>query len=227
MSKPAAESIHRLPSIVRCDVAGSVASAASAIAVAGALSARGAGDGGGDQYISGMTLPAGTTEHRAAGAAGRTARAAVTVVSDKRTLTTDESGPLARRLLETAGHVVTDFALLPNDELGTRAHVVALLDRDDVDLVILCGGTGLSAKDRTVEAVRPLLEKELPGFGELFRLLSFQEQVGTAAILTRALAGSARGKLVVSLPGSSAAVELALTKVLLPELQHLLHELRR
>lgn len=174
-----------------------------------------------------MPIPDGTTEHRAAARERAPVRCAIVVVSDKRTLSTDESGPLARTLLESAGHVVTDFALIPNDEANTRAHVARLIARDDVDAVILAGGTGLGAKDRSVEAVRPLLEKELPGFGELFRMLSFQEQIGTASILTRALAGSGKGRLIVSLPGSRAAVELALTRVLLPELQHLLHELRR
>lgn len=174
-----------------------------------------------------MTLPAGTTEHRAAGAARVAARIAIVIVSDTRTTATDESGPLARRLITDAGHTVTHYALLPNDELGTRAHVGALIAREDVDVVLLSGGTGLGAKDRTVEAVRPLLTKELPGFGELFRMLSYQHQIGTAAILTRSLAGGAGETLVVSLPGSKAAVELALTMVLLPELQHVMHELRR
>jgi molybdopterin adenylyltransferase len=174
-----------------------------------------------------MTLPDGTTAHRAAGAARAPVRVAVVVVSDTRTIDTDESGPLARRLLTDAGHAVTAFALIPNDEPRTRAHVLQLLAREDVDVIILSGGTGLGAKDRTVEAVRPLLQKELPGFGELFRMLSYQEQIGTASILTRALAGGVNGRLVVSLPGSKAAVELALTRVLLPELQHVLHELRR
>ena len=149
------------------------------------------------------------------------------IVTDTRTAETDESGPLARRLITEAGHTVSDFALLPNDETGTRAHVARLLSRDDVDVVVLSGGTGLGSKDRTVEAVRPLIEKELPGFGELFRMISYQEQIGTAAILTRSLAGGVNGKLIVSLPGSKAAVDLALTKVLLPELKHVLHELRR
>ncbi len=174
-----------------------------------------------------MTLPDGTTEHRAAARERAPVRCAIVVVSDKRTASTDESGPLARRLLESAGHVVTDFALIPNDEANTRTHVAQLIARADVDAVILAGGTGLGAKDRTVEAVRPLLEKELPGFGELFRMISYQQQIGTSAILTRALAGGVQGKLIVSLPGSKAAVDLALTKVLLPELQHLMHELRR
>jgi molybdopterin adenylyltransferase len=174
-----------------------------------------------------MTLPTGTTEHRAAGATRAAVQVAIVIVTDTRTLATDESGPLARRLLSDAGHTVSDFALLPNHEANTRAHVARLLSRDDVDVVILSGGTGLGSKDRTVEAVRPLIEKELPGFGELFRMLSFQHQIGTAAILTRALAGGVNGKLIVSLPGSKAAVELALTMVLLPELKHVMHELRR
>lgn len=158
---------------------------------------------------------------------GAGARIAIVIVSDKRTLETDESGPLARALLTAAGHAITDFALIGNDEPATRTHVANLIARDDVDVVLLSGGTGLGVKDRTVEAVRPLLEKELPGFGELFRMISCQEQIGTSSILTRALAGSVNGKLIVSLPGSKAAVDLALRKILIPELPHLMHELRR
>ena len=174
-----------------------------------------------------MTLPAGTSEHRAAAAQQSAVQIAIVIVSDKRTKETDESGPLARALLTAAGHTIVDFVLLPNDEPRTRAHVAQLIAREDVDVVLLSGGTGLSVRDRTVEAVRPLLEKELPGFGELFRMISYQEQIGTSSILTRALAGGINGKLIVSLPGSKAAVDLALTKILIPELQHLMHELRR
>jgi molybdopterin adenylyltransferase len=174
-----------------------------------------------------MTLPEGTAEHRAAAEKRAGARIAIVIVSDKRTIATDESGPLARTLLTEAGHIIADFALLPNDELGTRTHIAQLIARDDVDVVLLSGGTGLGAKDRTVEAVRPLLEKELPGFGELFRMISYQEQIGTSSILTRALAGGVNGKLIVSLPGSKAAVDLALRKILISELPHLMHELRR
>jgi len=177
--------------------------------------------------FSQMTLPIGTSEHRRDAATRAPVQVAIVVVSDNRTAETDESGPLVRWLLIQAGHTVAGLALIPNHEANTRAHVEALIARDDVDAVILCGGTGLSAKDRTVEAIRPLMEKELPGFGELFRLISYQEQIGTAAILTRAMAGTVNGKLIVSLPGSKAAVELALKKVLLPELQHVMHELRR
>jgi molybdenum cofactor biosynthesis protein B len=169
---------------------------------------------------------AGTAAHRAA-AAELVVRCAVVIVTDTRTIETDESGPLAQRLIEQAGHEVLHRALLPNDEARVRGEVQALLARDDIDAVVLSGGTGLGARDRTVDAVRPLIERELPGFGELFRWVSYSEQIGTAAILSRAFAGSARGRLVVSLPGSKAAVDLALTKLLLPELRHVLHEIRR
>ena len=173
-----------------------------------------------------MSESASTTGHRAA-AASRTARCAVIIVSDSRTAETDESGPLARRLIEAAGHRVVVQALLPNDQARLQDEVASLIARDDVDVILLSGGTGLSARDCTVEAVTPLLEKELRGFGELFRWVSFQEQIGTAAMLTRAVAGVARGRLIVSLPGSTAAVELALTRLLLPELPHLLREIGR
>ncbi len=172
-------------------------------------------------------VPAGTAQHRAEGAGRSGARCSVLTVSDSRTEADDVSGQLMQRLLRDEGHTVVGYRLLPNDEAAVRAHVVAELARADVDAVLCTGGTGLGSRDRTVEAVRPLLEKELPGFGELFRLLSYQEQVGAAAMLSRAVAGGVRGKLVVSLPGSSAAVELALTKLLLPELRHVLRELAR
>jgi molybdopterin adenylyltransferase len=174
-----------------------------------------------------MTLPPGTASHRAEGDALPALRCAVLTVSDSRTIETDESGKAMQRLLGDAGHVTADYALLPNDEVLVRGHVHALITRRDIDAILITGGTGLGSKDRTVEAVRSLLDKELPGFGELFRVVSFQEQIGAAAILSRAVAGSANGKLVVSMPGSKAAVELALTRILLPELRHAIRELRR
>jgi molybdenum cofactor biosynthesis protein B len=173
-----------------------------------------------------MTGSPSTAGHRAE-AAGRVARCAVITVSDSRTEETDESGPLARRLLEESGHAISEHTLLRNDEPHVRATVASLVERGNIDLIILSGGTGLGSRDRTIEAVRPLLERELPGFGELFRWVSFSEQIGTAALLTRALAGVAGKTLIVSLPGSKAAVELALTRLLLPELRHLLREVQR
>ena len=174
-----------------------------------------------------MTLPPGTTSHRAEGDALAALRCAIVTVTDTRTVDNDESGVAIKRLIEAAGHRMADYTLLPNNEARVRGQIRALVARNDIDVVLLTGGTGLGSKDRTVEAVRSVIEKELPGFGELFRMVSFQEQVGTAAILSRAVAGSANGKLVVSMPGSKAAVELALTRILLPELRHAVRELRR
>jgi molybdopterin adenylyltransferase len=174
-----------------------------------------------------MTLPPGTTSHRAEGDALPALRCAIVTVTDSRTIDTDESGKAMHRLLEVAGHAIADYTILPNNEARVRGHVRTLIARADIDAVLITGGTGLGSKDRTVEAVRGLLEKELPGFGEIFRILSFQQQIGAAAILTRAVAGSASGKFIVSMPGSLAAVELALTQIVVPELRHIVRELRR
>lgn len=172
-------------------------------------------------------LPEGTAAHRADAARFATLRAAVLTVTDSRTRETDVSGDRLQDGLTAAGHIVVVRDLLPNDEARVRAHVEQWLGRDDLDVIVITGGTGLGSRDRTIEAVRSLLEKEIPGFGELFRLLGYQEQVGTATMLSRATAGSAHGKLVVSLPGSAAAVGLALERLILPEAAHLLREIRR
>jgi molybdenum cofactor biosynthesis protein B len=171
--------------------------------------------------------PDGTAQHRREAHSLGALAIAVLTVSDSRSEATDESGPLARHLLEAAGHRIARHALLPNDEPRVRALVEQWLDARDLHAIVITGGTGLGSKDRTVEAVTPLFEKEIPGFGELFRLLSYQEQIGTTAILSRAVAGSAKGAVIVSLPGSSKAVELGLSRVLIPELRHLLREIRR
>lgn len=171
--------------------------------------------------------PEGTAAHRAESNRLGALHCAVLTVSDSRSAATDESGPLARRLLEAAGHHIVLHDLLPNDEARVRALVASWLERGDLHAIIITGGTGLGSKDRTVEAVTPLFEKEIPGFGELFRYLSFAEQIGTTAILSRAVAGSAKGAVVVSLPGSAKAVELAVSRILVPELRHLLREIRR
>ena len=174
-----------------------------------------------------MTTPPGTASHRAEGDALEGVRCAVVTVSDSRTVETDESGALIKQLLTVAGYEVADYALLPNMEARVRGHVRTLVARADVDVVLLTGGTGLGSRDRTVEAVRELFDKELPGFGELFRMLSFNQQIGAAAILSRAVAGASGGTLIVSMPGSRAAVDLAMTHILLPEMRHAVRELRR
>lgn len=148
---------------------------------------------------------------------------AVITASDSRTPETDESGRLIRELLKQAGHTVAHYEILPDTPERIRAAVNESLPR--LDGVIISGGTGITARDSTIEAIRPLLNKELEGFGELFRMLSYNE-VGSAAFLSRALAGTAYGKIVVALPGSPNACRLAMEKLLLPELGHIAHLLK-
>jgi molybdenum cofactor biosynthesis protein B len=145
---------------------------------------------------------------------------AVLAVSDTRTAADDTSGRRIKELLSAAGHVVEHYEVLRDDASAVAARVRELLDSPKVAAVILTGGTGLAPRDTTFEAVRGILDKEISGFGELFRYLSFAE-IGPAAMLSRATAGVAREKIVVSIPGSTAAVELALTKLVLPELGHM------
>jgi molybdenum cofactor biosynthesis protein B len=155
--------------------------------------------------------------------AQRTLSAAVLTVSDTRTLETDTGGALLAELLDAGGHRVVERALVPDEIESIRAAADRLLARDDVQVLLLTGGTGIAARDVTPEALAPLLDRELPGFGELFRALSYQE-IGSAAMLSRAFAGTARGRVVAALPGSRAAIRLAVEKLLLPELPHLAAE---
>lgn len=173
-----------------------------------------------------MTVPEGTQAHRNDARKFTVLRCAVLTVSDSRTAETDESGRYLREALAAAGHTVLDHGLLPNDEDRVRSQVQAWLGRDDLELIVLTGGTGLGSRDRTIEVVRPLLEKEMPGFGELFRMLSFQD-IGPAAMLSRATAGLRAGRIIVSLPGSEKAVRLAMERLLLPELGHLVQQATR
>jgi molybdenum cofactor biosynthesis protein B len=155
----------------------------------------------------------------------RPAVCAIVTVSDTRTPATDASGTCIRALLEAAGHRVVGYTIVPDDPRDVRGRLDAFLADPEVDAVIVNGGTGLAARDTTYETVAALLDKRLDGFGELFRMLSW-EQVGAAAMLSRATAGTARGKILASLPGATAAVELAMTKLLLPELAHMVHLVR-
>lgn len=159
--------------------------------------------------------------HRAA--APRSLAAVVVTVSDTRTLADDTGGALLAELLEGAGHRVVERVIVRDEIEAIRAAVDAALRRDGVHAVLLTGGTGIAARDVTPEAIEPLLERPIPGFGELFRILSYQE-IGSAALLSRACAGTARGRVVAALPGSRAAIRLALEKLLLPELPHLAAE---
>lgn len=148
-----------------------------------------------------------------------TITAAVITISSSRTPETDESGQAARNLLQGAGIEVTYYALVPDRIEHIRTALVLAMDH--ANCIILTGGTGLTPDDRTIEAIRPFIEKEMEGFGEIFRLKSFQE-IGTAAILSRALAGISHGKAIFSLPGSVAAVTLGTRELILPEIRHIL-----
>src|SRR5258708_21858383 len=162
-------------------------------------------------------------EHHQHAGAHKHLKAAIITASDTRTAADDESGPVIRAALEGAGHTIAHYAVLPDDREQIRATVIDHLSRED--LVIINGGTGIAPRDSTIEAIRPILNKELEGFGELFRMLSYQE-IGSAAFLSRALAGTANGKIVIALPGSPDACRLAMEKLLIPELGHMAHLLK-
>ncbi len=141
-------------------------------------------------------------------------------------LVDDPSGDSIVETLKRAGHGVCFREIVPDDKVLIGKYVSRALGSEDVDAIIMCGGTGISPKDVTIEAVRPMLVKTLPGFGELFRKLSFDE-IGTSAVLTRALAGVAdQGKAVFCIPGSPQAVRLVLEKLILPEAGHILKHAR-
>jgi molybdopterin adenylyltransferase len=163
-------------------------------------------------------------EHRAT--APTSAACYVLTVSDTKAPDTDTSGALIRELLTAAGHRVTGSAIV-RDEPAEVTRLVRTACADlAVDVVILTGGTGITSRDSTFEAIEALLDKRLSGFGELFRMLSFEE-IGPAAMLSRAQMGIHARHIVVSLPGSPNACRLALERLLIPELGHLLREVRR
>jgi molybdenum cofactor biosynthesis protein B len=163
-------------------------------------------------------------EHKAR--APRQVTCAVLTVSDTRTPDTDTSGRAIASLLAEAGHPVAARHIVRDEPAEIRGWIESQLRSDAVQAVIVTGGTGITSRDRTYEAVAGLLDMRLDGFGELFRMLSYQE-IGAAAMLSRACAGVASRKLLVLLPGSEAAVRLAMTKLLLPELGHLVREINR
>lgn len=164
-------------------------------------------------------------EHRAEAQNLGPVHLAVITVSDTRTPDTDRSGQLIRELTTTAGHVVSGYALVKDEPEQIRAALEEFCD-SEAEAVLTNGGTGISRRDQTCDLIQGLLEKTLPGFGEIFRMLSFEE-VGAAAQLSRAIAGVYRGRVIYCMPGSSNAVRLAMEKLILPEVRHLTAELRR
>lgn len=156
----------------------------------------------------------------------RSVRVHVVTVSTSRTDATDTSGPLLRELIAEHGHAVAGHTLVADDPAAIGAALEALLADGSVEAVVLTGGTGVSARDCTPRVVRERLDRELPGFGELFRMVSFQA-IGSAAMLSTAVGGIARGRPVFALPGSPNACRLAMEKLILPELGHLVSEVSK
>lgn len=172
-----------------------------------------------------MTDPISTPqEHKAA--APESVRCFVITVSDTRTLATDTGGQTVVDRLQSAGHVVVDRSIIPDEPEVMRRLLIAIQQRPEVDAILMTGGTGISSRDQTCETVTPMLTKVLPGYGELFRMLSFAE-IGSAAMLSRATGGLFGRQVLLTMPGSRAAVQLAMDQVILPELSHLVREARR
>ena len=153
-------------------------------------------------------------------------RVALMITSDTRTPETDETGKTAIRLLEEAGHEVAAYAIVKNDAGKIGGAFEAFRDDEGVQVIITSGGTGIGVKDKTVDTVTGHFDRRLEGFGELFRRLSFDD-IGIAAMISRATAGVSGGKIVFCLPGSSGAMEMALTEIIIPALGHMLWELNR
>lgn len=150
-------------------------------------------------------------------------RCKIVTVSDTRTYETDKSGQIIHEQLQQADIIVAAYEIVKDDVFAIRK---AVQIKEQVDVILINGGTGFTKRDVTIEAIQPLLEKEMVGFGELFRFLSY-EQIGSAAMLSRALAGSMNNMMVFCMPGSTNAVRLAMEKLILPEIRHLVWELRR
>jgi len=150
----------------------------------------------------------------------------VVTVSDTRTLETDRGGQLVVELLTAAGHQATAREIVPDEPAKIGPLVERLADPAAVDAVLITGGTGIAARDRTFETISGLLTKTMPGYGELFRMLSYAD-IGPAAMLSRAVGGVINNVIVLTMPGSVAAVKLAMEKLIVPEIGHLVYEARK
>ena len=164
--------------------------------------------------------------HQHRESAPETVRVAVLTISDTRTPETDTGGDVVEESMRGAGHEVVAREIVRDEAASIRTTLVDFLARSDVDAVVTTGGTGISARDTTYEVVERMIEKRLDGFGELFRVLSYEE-IGAAAVLSRAVAGAVGSKFVASLPGSRNAVRLGMEKLLVPEIAHIVFELRK
>lgn len=151
----------------------------------------------------------------------------VATVSDTRTVGTDKSGKLIKELLKEKGHRCERHLIVPDEQEEIDELIKKGIADNRVEAILLTGGTGISVRDVTIEVVEKNIEKEISGFGEIFRMLSYTEDIGSAAIMSRAIAGVKNRKAIFAMPGSSGAVKLAMNKLILPELSHIVHELHK
>ena len=158
--------------------------------------------------------------------APRSVSCAVLTISDSRTEQDDESGRLIRQRLSENGHPVLFYSIVKNEVEPIRKKIQELLGQEELQVIITSGGTGVSHRDVTVDTISSILEKKLDGFGELFRLLTYQE-IGTPSIMSRAIAGVAESKVIICFPGSLGAATLAMDKIILPEIGHMVREATR
>ncbi|PLS14841.1 molybdenum cofactor biosynthesis protein [Bacillus sp. M6-12] len=151
----------------------------------------------------------------------------VITVSDTRTSDTDKSGRLMIEMLEKAGHAVKLYEIVKDDSAEIETAIQRGCENEEVEVILTNGGTGIAKRDVTIETVQNVLQKEIPGFGELFRMLSYTEDIGSAALLSRAVAGVAANRAIFAAPGSTGAVRLAMEKLILPELGHVVEEIQK
>ena len=154
-------------------------------------------------------------------------RCKVITVSDTRNKDSDKSGKLMIEMLEGNGHIISDYVIVKDESDPIRSEVLKGCSDPEIDVILTNGGTGIAKRDVTIETVQGIFEKDITGFGELFRMLSYQEDIGSAALLSRAAAGVINNKAIFSTPGSTGAVRLAMTELILPEIGHVVRELKK
>ena len=151
----------------------------------------------------------------------------IITVSDTRTIDNDLSGKLMKKMLLDAGHIVVAYDLVADEESAIQQAFITGCHEQTIDAILINGGTGLAKRDVTIESIQPLLHKEMIGFGEIFRMLSYTEDIGSAAILSRAIAGVSNNTAVFCTPGSRGAVKLAMEKLIIPEISHIIREIKK
>lgn len=164
-------------------------------------------------------------EHKAN--APKSIKCMIITISDTRTVETDKSGKQMIDLLESNGHVICDYQIVKDDAQSITNAVLRGVNNNDVQVILTNGGTGIALRDVTIETLKSMFDKEISGFGEIFRFLSYTEDIGSAAILSRAIAGVIGSKAIFATPGSTGAVKLAMNKLILPEIAHVVGELRK